>query len=590
MRTLSFLIAKRLGKLALDVLSNHLDSAGNSHIPLGANRSWIDQLLEQEANWTPFGTISVATPLSLSPGPAGLYPAQTITIQEQSGVRAGEIKIVQQREHPIRAWSEPVRAIRPAHGVAFVFLLRDNEGEFHARYLPDLNNVPDALRLRIIDGTRGSDQTALSFEDGVVLEDELLGRILAALRLSHNVILYGPPGTGKTYLMQKVQQAFSKGLRNVLFDADDLREPFKSQDAQPITTRGTRSTEFVTFHASAAYETFMVGLRPEIDPATHALRYVVQPGPLLELAAAAAQDDSAALMLIDEINRGNTAEVFGELITVLEPDKRLRPDNSVDPEFTIEVRLPYAPPPPGSHGAAIPSIGRPAVGPPVVESGRFRMPWHLYMLGSMNSVDRTVAPLDSALRRRFQVIEVAPDLARLRVQAQKVADTLPEAEQEGFLVVARLAHDALAALNETIAVKRGPDFRLGHSYLWPVVSEARRDLATRTALLVAAFGDALLPQLRELLRDRPEDLRDVLGGDANEGRLFRFHANPITGLAETGGWLEMLPYPSHLTNDDALQVIRIIAARAGNNAWSASPSDELVSSDDDLAEPVPESP
>lgn len=586
MLNIEYLLAKRCDKLVLDVLQDAPDNAGNNHVPLGKNRPWMDQLLGPGRVWIPFGhgTGSEAVDVDLRPGPPGTFPAQTVTIQEQAGARDGEIKIVQQRTAPILAWSGPVRASRPAPGDAYVFLLRDDQGGVHARYLPDLSGVPDALRLRISEGTRSQAQTALSFDNGVVLEDDLLARVLSALRLHHNVILYGPPGTGKTYLMQRTETAFREGVSTVLFDPDDLDAPFKASNAQPVTDRGNRdNTEFVTFHASASYESFMVGLRPDVDPATQAFRYVVQPGPMLELAAAAAQPDSAALMLIDEINRGNAAEVFGELITVLEVDKRLGPDNAVT-ERTVEVRLPYAPAPPGSSTAPAPSPGRPAVGPPVVVGGRFRMPRHLYVLASMNSVDRTVAPLDSALRRRFQIIEVPPDLTRLRVQALKVAGGLPDPDRAEFEETARLAHDLLAALNNGIALKRGPDFRLGHSYLWPVVESGTRTVSERRAALMAAFGDALLPQLGELFRDRPDELRDLLGGATNEGSLFRFHQDPVTGLAESSGWLEVLPFPGSLGMPAATAVLRAIADGARADGWDAPAANSDATDDGNDAE------
>lgn len=117
MLRIEYLLAKRCDKLVLDVLEDAADNGGNSHVPLGKNRQWIDRLLGPGHVWAPFGrgdTGSEAVDVVLRPGPAGSFPAQTVTIQEQAGARDGEIKVVQQRRSPILAWSQPVRASRPA--------------------------------------------------------------------------------------------------------------------------------------------------------------------------------------------------------------------------------------------------------------------------------------------------------------------------------------------------------------------------------------------------------------------------------------------------------------------------------------------
>jgi len=487
MQPIAYLAYRRLLKSELDVLEDDPINDGNNHLVFGRDRSIVDNLAGPGGlPWVQQGTAgSLFSSFDVAEVP-GRYPMQAVPVQVQGGERSGEIKLRKQRHEGLGVWTDPVRATRPRADTAYIFFIRVHSGEIHARYLPNLDDVPAALRFRL---AAGPNSGGLAFEEGLVLEDPLLGRIIEALHDKHNVILYGPPGTGKTYLMLKVLEAFEVGIATIVFDPADLAKPFASVDVQ-LTNQKNRASEFVTFHASTSYETFMVGLRPELTD-KGLLNYKVVPGPFLELAENAMKPDSASLLLIDEINRGNTAEIFGELLTVLELDKRLNESRANEPFQTVQVRLPYVPS--GNWKT--------------ISGSRFQMPWHVFTLGSMNSVDRTVAPLDSAFRRRFRIIEVAPDLSRLRIEAEKTAAALAGTAADEFVELARRAHDLLAAVNNFIAVKRGPDFRLGHSYLWSVLSEdASRSLSDRQDELLKVFSDSMLPQLVELFRDRPEEL------------------------------------------------------------------------------------
>ncbi len=311
----------------------------------------------------------------------------------------------------------------------------------HARYVPDAG----VLEPTVADLLRGAKKATVSRDYRSVsgAADPLLGQIVKALQEKRNVLLYGPPGAGKTHLMRLVEKAFRVGFDLLEFDAqaDDPAKFFRSRTVQLTRQPHRNDVEFVTFHPSTSYEAFVVGLRPTVEEG--ALAYEVRPGPLLELAVRSARLDHAGLLLIDEINRGSAAEVFGELITLLERDKRLTADRKIG-ALTIGVRLGHVPPArPAGWAPELPEFG-----PPVLQDGRLYLPDELYLVASMNSLDRSVAPLDSALRRRFRVVHLQPDLELLRATAKRTVLQFAQGpEGESFLELARLAHDVLAAVN-----------------------------------------------------------------------------------------------------------------------------------------------
>jgi MoxR-like ATPase len=220
--------------------------------------------------------------------------------------------------------------------------------------------------------------------------DDQAQQVWETLLRRHTVLLYGPPGTGKTRLMLQIRGAFEHGPAAIAFDPSDLANPLKPtrlSDSLPRNRKGL----FTTFHQSLTYETFVVGLRPivpsaDADGSAAPLHFGPKDGIFLNLAAHSLKDESCSLLLIDELNRGNVADIFGELITLLESDKRLGKDGRPTP-LTISVTLPLQP-----------------ESPELKQS--FQMPYHFYLLASMNSLDRSVAPLDSALRRRFRLVRL----------------------------------------------------------------------------------------------------------------------------------------------------------------------------------------
>jgi 5-methylcytosine-specific restriction protein B len=205
------------------------------------------------------------------------------------------------------------------------------------------------------------------------------------------LVFYGPPGTGKTYLAMKLAEYFGGGPEQV---------------------------KIVQFHPSYAYEDFFEGFRPVEDPETRDVAFRLTAGPLRELADLASREGSRHIphfLIIDEINRANLAKVFGELYFLLEYRTR-------------SVRLTYS-------------------------GDDFALPPNLFVIGTMNTADRSIALVDAAMRRRFAFVELSP---RAEPTAGLLARWLKRESRD--LEPAHL----LDALNARID---DADFAIGPSYL-----------------------------------------------------------------------------------------------------------------------------
>ncbi len=350
--------------------------------------------------------------------------------------------------------------------------------------------------------------------------DKVVREILDALARRHNVLLYGPPGTGKTYLMSIVRSTFS-GPMTVVLD-EDAETDFLQE--LRLTDRPCREAWWITFHQSYSYEDFVVGLRTQAAAGFH---LVPRQGPLLEAAENARLPDGASLILIDEINRGNTSRIFGEFITLMESSKRLDSQGNPHSE-TISIQLPHIP----IAGLPFDLVRRCEGHPRTVQVvNPFTMPWHIHTLASMNSVDKTVAPLDAAIRRRFHIIELQPDY-ELLIELFQLTGTLDDYAQlqsdpNNIVYWRKVAVKLLYQINYRIRSLVGDDFQLGHSYLIPLASistvpEFKRALKT-------VLESNIVPQLRETLRSDTEVLGTALAAaepDADTWYPYRFERVP----------------------------------------------------------------
>lgn len=306
--------------------------------------------------------------------------------------------------------------------------------------------------------------------------------ILTLLEKHVNVLLYGPPGTGKSHLMKEVENLFlSKyGAENagMRFAVDTEAE----RNAISELPAATAQSRWVTFHQGYSYEDFVIGLRPTASTTGggSVLSLEAKAGALVELAASCR--NGYGLMLIDEINRGNASRIFGEFITLLEPDKRLGADGLVT-KSTVTVTLPYLDAKQKievEHGGEV--------------MRDFQMPRNVFTLASMNSVDKSVAPLDAAIRRRFYVLQLRPTDRDVGDAAGTDTPTH---------LVGRLAANVLQKINRGIGLYLGPDYMLGQFYLPgnPRLGDMEESAAKKE--LVAIWRHKILPQLVEYFHARP---------------------------------------------------------------------------------------
>lgn len=268
-----------------------------------------------------------------------------------------------------------------------------------------------------------------------------LNSILKRWTEKKNLILQGPPGTGKTWL--------AKRLAKALIQQKDVPD---------------EQIRVVQFHPSLSYEDFVRGYRPGGDG-----RLTLTDGLFLQVVQAAiAQPDIEHVLIIEEINRGNPAQVLGEMLTLLECSKRSRAD---------AMELAYS----KSRGEKV------------------YVPENLYVIGTMNVADRSLALVDLALRRRFAFVNLAPSLNSAWKQwcLGKGMD------------VAAIEHiqTRIEALNQEIGADRalGAQFQVGHSYVTPhePVAEAR-------TWFEDAVHSEIGPLLHEYWFDTPERANEAI--------------------------------------------------------------------------------
>jgi hypothetical protein len=303
-------------------------------------------------------------------------------------------------------------------------------------------------------------------------DEESTDKLDAGLRKKNvaiNRIFYGPPGTGKTFRLQDMQEKFSDRCK------------------------------FVTFHQSYGYEEFVEGLRPVLIDSNHSgqnsdggkdVKYKIEPGIFKELCDRARKDpNNGYAIFIDEINRGNISKIFGELITLIELDKRSDPNKKQEQQF--QVSLAYS-------------------------KESFTVPANVSIFGSMNTADRSLALIDTALRRRFEFKALYPDTREEKDPDDKFSAPLSE------LMVGEIdVRKMLEAINDRIELLYDRDHCIGHAYFTGLLKkEVELEIEDfedkRFVDLQNIFFARIKPLLEEYFFENWENIRRVLGDDQKD--------------------------------------------------------------------------
>ena len=287
------------------------------------------------------------------------------------------------------------------------------------------------------DTTIWESYTKEDFLKEVFIEENEYDNLTEMLKAKKNIILQGAPGVGKTFMAKRLAYSML-GYKN----------------QKPV--------QMVKFHQSYSYEDFVVGYRPTETG------FAIEYGPFYEFCKKAETHSGPHFFIIDEINRGNVSKIFGELLMLIEQDKRGEKINLL---YTKET---------------------------------FSVPDNVYIIGMMNTADRSLALIDYALRRRFAFFDVRPafDKSLFEVQISKSADP----KQVNHLIT------YVKKLNEVISADEslGKGFEIGHSYFCgaPEKSGEESDEKALKQWIDMTVEYELIPLIKEYWFDDPDKVSE----------------------------------------------------------------------------------
>lgn len=314
---------------------------------------------------------------------------------------------------------------------------------------------------------------------------------------------------------------------------DDLVQLYAELERGPQSGMQVKRYSTITFHQSYGYEEFIEGLKAATDDEGN-VHYSLEAGAFLTLCRRAEQDpEHQYAIFIDEINRGNISKIFGELISLIEIDKRAQG------KHPMAINLAYS-------------------------KQLFSVPSNVDIIGTMNTADRSLALMDTALRRRFEFIEMMPDPALFAEYSITCGNG-----------VAINLQQLLATLNARIEALYDREHTLGHAFFFPAYHAAQHgDHAQAFQALKAAFQTKILPLLQEYFYDDWSKIRLVLGDNQKPEALQFIHQQSVDYLALFGCNYQaddvtseqqyVLMDNSAVVWDNALAYLAIYAAQEAN--------------------------
>lgn len=300
----------------------------------------------------------------------------------------------------------------------------------------------------------------------LMIQDQQMKSIQELLETGNKaIILFGPPGTGKTYQAMEL-------VCNELGVSKDKVDEYKFSESAPVFDKGAWT--LVQFHPNYTYEDFIGGISPNIDGNT--LSYTLKEGVFKRLCDVAVKPDNKDkkfVIVIDEINRADLSSVFGELM------------------YALEYR---------NKEVSIPNFNMP-----------FVIPSNVYIVGTMNSIDKSLVTFDLALRRRFGFIKIMPNVSVLE---NILADyNIEESYLASYIERCKTLNERIA--NPSSRLQLGSDYQIGHAYYGKIKDFLKEHQNDETPQIISAFDLEKLweyhlqPLLEEYLGNRIDD-KEVL--------------------------------------------------------------------------------
>lgn len=401
--------------------------------------------------------------------------------------------------------------------------VKDNDDDIEPCYLIEAETEDGKLRTE--------EELKAEVIKGIGLLMPYYKHIMDYPEIVKNMILYGPPGTGKTYIT-----ATYAVLICGWYTLDTLKNMNHSKIMEiyhELEQEGRIG--FTTFHQSYGYEDFIEGIRPVLDKEktdaqnqseeqksekSRNLEYTMEAGVFKAFCEKAEKSKKPYVFIIDEINRGNISRIFGELITLIEESKR---KGEADERSVI---LPYS--------------GLP-----------FSVPSNVYIIGTMNTADRSIALLDTALRRRFSFVEMMPDtevLKDIKIEVPEMPDTVDKKAGKSTIDIQKL----LEIINQRIEVLYDREHTIGHAYFCGLKKTATLDG------LKNVFKKSVLPLLQEYFFDDYEKIAMVLGDNQKRNRNYKFivedngkDIHTLFGKELETDMLDMLQRKKYMINEKA---------------------------------------